>query len=110
MDDKAVTITHQFPVVLNVDSPSREKEYSRLYALRTMRVKAQKDKGSKLSQSNCCYEYGQDGDEAMFGTPWKRQPCRELGENHAGFNSLNEKANDTRTENAGLTLRSRGDP
>jgi hypothetical protein len=46
----------------------------------------------------------------MFGTPWKRQPCRELGEDHAGFDSLNEQANlnDTRTENVGLTLRSRG--
>jgi hypothetical protein len=46
----------------------------------------------------------------MFGTSSKRQPCRELGENHAGFDSLNEQASDTRTENDGLTLRSRGDP
>lgn len=34
----------------------------------------------------------------MFITPWKRQPCRKLRENHARLDSLDEKANDTRTE------------
>lgn len=46
----------------------------------------------------------------MFGTSWKRQPCRELRENNAGLDALNQKANDTRTEDIGLTLRSRGVP
>ena len=44
----------------------------------------------------------------MVGTPWKRQPCRKLRENHASFDSLNEQANDTRTENVDPILRSRG--
>jgi hypothetical protein len=56
------------------------------------------------SQSNCCYEDGQDGDEAMFITPWKRQPCRELRENHACLDSLDEKANDTGTEKVGASF------
>ena len=40
----------------------------------------------------------------MFRAARKRQPCCELGEKQAGFDSLNEKANDTRTKNVGLTL------
>lgn len=62
------------------------------------------------SQSDCCYEYGQGGDESMFGTPWKRQPRRKLRENHASLDALNEKTDDTRTEDISLTLRSRGVP
>ena len=44
----------------------------------------------------------------MFGTPWKRQPCRELGENHASFDSLYEQANDTGSEKVDPIMRSRG--
>ncbi|KAF8272716.1 hypothetical protein EI94DRAFT_1697267 [Lactarius quietus] len=40
----------------------------------------------------------------MLGTPWEGQPCRELRENHASFDSLNEKADDARTENVGATF------
>lgn len=35
---------------------------------------------------------------------WRRQPCRELRENHTSLDSLDKKANDTRSENVGATF------
>jgi len=66
-----------------------------------------KKKKKNYAQSNCCYEYGQDGHKAMFRMPWQRQPCRDLSENEGSSDSLDEKANDTRAQNVGLTSRVR---